>query len=278
LHEWQRDTLRAPNANNALIDGDDVNGAAIVATQRIGNYMQTFVESATVSRRADNIKKAGRAKEMAYQVAKKYKELKRDVEARFLSELPAVVGNATTAMQTAGIGVQLYTNALHGAGGSTPAHTAGAPTVAPTAGTARAFTAALLETSLQNTYTNSGSVPDTLFMSPAHKVIASGFVGIAANRVDLEKKKTQGAIISGVDIYASNFGVINFAPHYIMVGSGTVYGLDLDDIDKAYFPNGGFNDQPLAKTGDSEKRMLTVDVAPCVNAEKRHFKIANLTP
>ena len=85
FHEWQRDALAAANKDNALIDGDDFVADTLTGTERVGNYCQIFGAKPAVSRRANIVKKAGQGKSMAYQKAKRMKEVKRDIEAMVLS-------------------------------------------------------------------------------------------------------------------------------------------------------------------------------------------------
>ena len=145
-HEWQRDSLAAPNKDNAVIEGDDRSGTALTATTRVANTTQLFDKIAVVSSTTEKSKAAGRSSEMKYQIAKAMKELKRDLEAMIVSNNPAVAGNSTTARKAAGLGPLLFTNTSHGTGGSTASHTSGLATAAPTAGTARAFAEAQLKT------------------------------------------------------------------------------------------------------------------------------------
>lgn len=275
LYEYQRDSLATPNANNAAIDGDDAAGDAITPTQRLGNYHQIFRGVTIISGRADAVKTAGRSKESSYQIAKKYKEIQRDGEAAILSKNPAVLGNSTTAMKMAGFGVHLYTNALHNGAGATAAHTSGAPTTAVTAGTNRTFTGTLLETAMQNCYTNSGKTPPMVVVSPSHKVIFSQFSGIAANRVDVGKR-SEGMVVYGADVYQSNFGRLTVVPHYMMASKNYVLGINPEYADVVYLR--GFQSKPLARTGDAEKTMQLVDMSLAVRNEKCMFKIDDLTP
>ena len=274
LHVWQRDALTAANANNALIDGDEFSASAITATSRVGNYCQTFGKQPLVTRRANIIKKAGRASEMGYQKAKAMLEIKRDIEAMVLSTNVAVAGNSTTAMKSGGLAIQLYTNALHNGAGATPSHTSGAPTAAITAGTARTFTEALLKTACQNIYVSSGTVAPMVVMSPSHKTLFSAFAGIAVNRFQVGKKE-QGRIIGGADVYMSDFGELEIVPHYLMVGATNVYLLNSDYGELAFFD--GFRTEALGKSGDSEKNLITADVTLAVRAETAMGKIADLT-
>lgn len=123
LHEWSRDGLRAPNADNAAIDGDDATATAKTPPNRIGNYCQIFTDTVQVSGRAEKVDKAGMKSVLAYQKAKMYKELMRDMEKATVSSNVAVLGSGAAAAKMAGLGVLLYTNANHGVGGSTVAHT-----------------------------------------------------------------------------------------------------------------------------------------------------------
>ena len=134
FHEWQRDSLRSANKDNAAIDGDDATPSARSATNRVANICQIFQDTIATSRRANRVKKAGRKSEQAYQVAKAYKELQRDVEAMILSKNVAVLGDDANAAKAAGLGRLIYTNALHNGAGATPAHTSGAATSAITIG------------------------------------------------------------------------------------------------------------------------------------------------
>jgi hypothetical protein len=274
-HEWQRDTLRAANKDNAALDGDDATGSAKAAPGRVANYCQIFQDTIVVSGRAEVVKKAGMKSAMAYHKAKAYKELQRDMEAALLSANAAVAGAAATAPKAGGLGVLIYTNASHGAGGSTTSHTSGAPLTAPVAGTARAFTETLLKTSAQNTFNAVGKVPEMLVMSASHKQTFSGFSGIAVNRFQISNKKTQGAIIGGADVYMSDFGEMQVVPHYLMSGATTVYGLNVDYGDAVYLR--GFQSSPLGKSGDSVREQVLVDSTFRLTAENTSFKVADLT-
>jgi hypothetical protein len=275
-HEYQRDTLRTPNKDNAALDGDDATGSAKAAPSRVANYCQIFQDTIVVSGRAEIVKKAGMKSAMAYHKAKAYKELQRDMEAALLSANPAVAGAAGTAPKTAGLGALIYTNASHGAGGSTTAHTSGAPLTAPVAGTARPFTETLLKASAQSVFNAVGEVPEMIVMSANHKQLFSGFTGIAVNRFQINGKKGQGAIVGGADVYMSDFGEMQVVPHYIMNGAATVYGLNVEYGDTAYLR--GFQSTPLGKTGDSVKEQVLVDAAFRLTGESACFKLADLTP
>ena len=275
FHEWQTDALGSANADNAMIDGDDVTLDAQVATNRIGNHLQIFSKKPGVSRRANIVKKAGRGAEMAYVKAKAMLELKRDIEKSVLSSNPAVASTTSVAGKSAGLGVQIAVNTLHNGAGATAAWTAGAPTTAVTAGTNRAFTEALVKTMCQSIYSNSGQFVEQMVMSPSHKATFSGFTGIATNRSDVGKKQ-QATITGAADVYVSDFGAISVVPHYLMVGANEVYLLNSDYIDLAFLD--GFKSSELAKTGDSDRVLITADCGLAVRAPSAQGKIDDLTP
>ena len=273
-HEWLRDSLATPSATNAVIEGDERTGTALTAPGRVGNYTQLMDKVAVVSRSQKVSKTIGRTDEMRYQVAKKMTELKRDVEARLVSILPAVAGDATTARRSGGLGALIYTNTLHNGAGATASHATGFPTTANTAGTARTFTEALVKTAMQTVYTASGEMPTFAMMSPSHKTLFSAFSGIATNRYNL-KGREQATIIGGADVYVSDFGSLTIVPNYVMVGATDVYLLNGDHYGIAYLDS--FQSTPLAKTGHTDKEMCWVECTNVVTAETALGRIANLT-
>jgi hypothetical protein len=276
LHEWQRDNLATPNKDNAVIEGDDRTGAVIAATERVGNYTQLFDKTIITSKDADIVVTAGRASERQLQVAKGMTEVKRDVEAMILSNNAAVAGSSVLARKSAGSGAMIYTNISSGVGGSTPAHTSGAATVAPTAGTLRPFTEALLKSVLQLTYTNSGEMPSILSLTPAHKSAFSAFTGIAVNRFQVPKGQ-QGTIIGGADVYMGDFGEITVVPNYVQATSNpnTALIINPEYMGLAYEQN--YQKEELAKTGHSNKDLVSTQATLVITSEKAHAKVADLT-
>ena len=278
FHEWQTDALGSASASNKMIDGDDVTLDAQTATVRIGNHLQIFNGSVGVSRRANIVKKAGRGAEMAYLKGKKMLELKRNIEAMVLSPTQvAIAATTSVAGQSGGLGVQCVSNPLHNGAGATAAWTSGAPTAAITAGTNRTFTKTLLDTACQNIFTTSGQFAEMLVVSPAHKGVFSAFASVAQNRIDVKSgKNAQATIVGGAEVYLSDFGGLTVMPHYLLAGANTAYVLNTDYLDLAFLD--GFKTVDLAKTGDSDKVLITADAALAVRAPTAQAKITDLTP
>ena len=279
FHEWQRDSLATPNKDNAVIEGDDRTGTALTATERVGNYAQLFDKVAVVTSSQRKSNSAGRSDEMKYQIAMKaIPELKRDIEAMLISNNAAVAGNSSTARKSAGLGTLIFTNTVHGAGGSTPSHTSGAATTAPTPGTNAAFSEANVKTVMQSIYTNSGEMPTMVSLTPSHKATFSGFTGIATSRYQVGKGKgEQTRIIGGADIYVSDFGELTIVPNYVQATSSpnTVLILNPEQYGVAYFQD--FETEPLAKTGHTDKEMVSAEVLVVCTSQTAQGKVADRT-
>jgi hypothetical protein len=158
------------------------------------------------------VKAAGRSNEHDYQLAKAGKEIKRDMEARFTSSLPAVPPGSTTPGEAAGAMAFIRTNVSRGTGGANPTlsgSTQGYPNAAMTNGTQRAYTEALLKTALGAAW-NAGGEPSLVITSLTQKQVAATFAGLAQQRADSNGKKIR--IIAGADIYVSDVGEVQFVP------------------------------------------------------------------
>jgi len=207
LHEWQTDTLAAAVTTNAAIEGATASSASITPSVRVGNRTQISQKTIAISGTLETVNKAGRRSEKAYQLAKASSELKRDMEATLLSNNVAADGDgSTTARTLGGLQTWLSSNYSGGSGGSA----GGLGTTARTTGTDRAFTATLLNTVMQSAFTNGGS-PTMLFVTPAQKVVASTFTGIATRFRDVPSNQ-QAQIVNAADVYVSDFGIIQIVP------------------------------------------------------------------
>ncbi len=273
---YQRHQRRAPNKNNAWLDGDTATVSARTQPTVLKAVPQIFREVVGSSGRANTVKLVGRSDEQNYQIALAYIELDMDIEAKLCSLDPAIEEVGTTPGQTASLGIHLYTNADVGATGAIAPHTTGAATTAVTAGTPRAFTANLVESAMQNSFVNSGRTPNMLVMSAKHKVQFSKFDGLAAIRdTRSHSMKDESGIVAGADYYVSNFGTLAVVPHHINSMTTHVLGLRPENNELAFLR--GYQKARLGRQGDSVEDMVLVDVATCVKSERDQFVIADLT-
>lgn len=270
-HEWQTDSLTAAAAN-AVIEGDDASGDSRAATIRVGNYTQISDKVVVVSGTQESIDKAGRKSEMAYQMAKSSKELKRDMEYALTRNQASSAGGSSTARTLASVESWLSTNKTHlGASGTTPGFSSGT-VAAPTDGTqAGSFTEALLKSVIQSCWTQGGD-PGVVMVGPVNKQKASAFAGIATQYRENSGMK-RATILGAADVYISDFG-----EHRIVANrfsrERTALILDMDYWGVAYLRP--FKDTELAKTGDSEKRQLLVEYTLVAKNEAASGKVADL--
>src|SRR5690606_17205961 len=139
LHEWQPDALAAPAAN-AQLEGDDIDTfSAVAPPSRAQNRCQISYRNVIVSGTQDAVSKAGRKQEIVYQLMKRGKELRRDMEFILTQNQAPAVGNASTPRQLRPLCGWYATNALRGAGGAN-----GTPTAAAVDGTQRALTESMV--------------------------------------------------------------------------------------------------------------------------------------
>lgn len=266
LHEWQTDELAAANGANAVIEGDDSTTDDATPTVRLNNQTQILDKVPRVTETADAVNTAGRSKEMAYQVAKRAKEIKRDLESALLLNQAKVAGNDTTARRMAGVPSWIATNTSAGAGGADPAGT-GAD--ARTDGTQRAFTEALLKAVLQSC-ADEGGEPDCVMLGTFNKQVASGF---SAN-VTREQSAEGGKINAAVDFYVSDFGTLKFVYNrFQRARDALVIQKDMWKISQLR----GLRNTELAKTGSSIRRKLEMEVTLEACNEKASGIVADLT-
>ena len=254
FHEWQTDSLASAQTNNAQIQGDDISTFdPATATTRLGNYTQILRKTVVISDTLDVVKKAGRASEVAYQVAKKLKELKRDMEATLCNNQQRSAGSSTSAPQLAGLESWIYTNtATPGAGGSGPAANDG--TGLRTDGTQRGFTEALLKTVIGSIFDNSGEEPDLLMVGRFNKQVASTFAGNATRMNEADT----GKLFASVDVYEHDFGTLKIVPNRFQRSrSGLIINSELWAL--AFLRPVKIDD--LAKTGDAEKKMIITEMS-----------------
>lgn len=273
LHEWQTDSLASVNTSNAAIEGATASDATLSPTVRVGNRCQISQKTIKISGTLESVNKAGRRSEKAYQLAKASAEIKRDMEAILLSNQVAADGNGSSTARVLG-GLQTWLNSNYNGGTDGTAGNLG--TTARVTGTDRAFTSTLLNTVMQSCYTNGGS-PTMLLVTPAQKVVASTFTGIATRYRDVPANQ-QAQVIAAADVYVSDFGIIQIVPDRFIPNADNddcAFLLDTEMASVAYLRP--FQTNELAKTGDSEMTQLLVEYTLQVNNQAAHGIIADLT-
>jgi hypothetical protein len=218
---------------------------------------------------------AGRKSELSYQLSKRSRELKRDMETRLTGNYGNTAGAAGAASQTAGIESWLTSNTSIGTGGSLGGFVSGKVLVADdaTATNVRTFTEALLKTVIKSAWT-AGGEPKVIMTGPFNKQKASAFAGIATLYRDTAGSMKPASIMGAADIYVSDFGEHKIVPSRFS-RDRTALVLDMDYWSVDYLRP--FQQSKLAKTGDSEKRQLLVEFSLCSKNEAASGKVADLT-
>jgi len=271
LFEYQTDTLAAAAANKQ-IEGDDVASFdAVTATVRLQNYAQISRKTIILSATEEVVNKAGRRSELAYQIAKRSAELKRDQEFTMLNNAVAAAGSTSTARGTASLGAFLKTNIDKASDGTNPSYTT-LPSSARTDGTVRTFTETILKNVIQQVWT-AGGAPKILMTGPVNKQRVSGFSGIASSRFNINGGEKPATLIGAVDLYVSDFGTV------AVIANRFQRERDAWVLDPEYAKMTvlrPYQQIELAKTGDAEKRMLLVEWGHKVLAENAHGLAADL--
>lgn len=262
--DWQTEELPAVDGDNAEIEGFELSRAAATPTVRLSNVAQISKRDATVSGTQNKANAAGKAREMAHQMALVSKALKRDVEKVLVGAQGKNAGNASTARRTRALESWLATNVLRAADGADAA----SETAAPTDGTQRALTEALVKEAMQTAFIN-GAEPSVLMVGPVNKLEVSTFAGRAGTQVSVG----QNTVTSNVTVYASDFGELKVVVNRWQ-RERTAFLLDPQYAAVAYYRN--FQRTPIAKIGDADTEMLVVEYGLEMKNEKAHAAIADI--
>jgi hypothetical protein len=247
LHEWQTDALAAAAAN-AVLEGDAATVDAATASTRLSNTCQIADKVPRVTGTQEAVNKAGRKSEMAYQVAKRAQELKRDLEYNMVGVNNAeVTGDATTARELGSVTAWIDTNTSNGATGTDGS----LGNTARSDGTQRALTEDLLKAVLKLCWDNGGD-PECIMVGSFNKQTISGFTGNSTRFKGAEDK----SLIAAIDIYDSDFGELQILPNRFMRARDCLV-LQKDMWAAAYLRP--FQLWDLAKTGDTERKQLIVE-------------------
>ena len=267
LHEWQTDALRS-STTNAHIEGDATSADARSATTRLGNYTQIFKNAVVIPDTDEGLVKAGRAKEIAYQVLKTAKEQKLDIEKALFDNNARVAGSSSAARELAGAPSWIVTN-IDEASDATAA--TGDGTDARTDGTAAAFSQARFDNVMQDIW-ESGGKPDSVYLSAFQMNVALGFTGNNNQRSTIRAEDER--VIKHMDVYVTPWGTVEFVPSrenrskdvFVMQDDMWAVGVLRPTKNVA-----------LAKTGDATTRQVTTELTLICKNEKASGAVFDCT-
>jgi hypothetical protein len=280
--EWQKDSLASASGANKAVEGADYTPLTASPTSRLRNYCQIWTKGLIVSGTANAVNTAGREEELAYQIAKRGKEMKRDMETNLTGNYASAVGASATARACAGLEAWLTTNTYYGgtAGatdGADGGYTAAGTVTAATDGSSSnlvTFTEARLKTVQASCWTNGGD-PTVLMVGPWNKRAVSAFSGIATKYQDFGRKPdgSDVATISTVDYYVGDFGKLHVIANRFSRDRCASF-IDPEYVSIHYLrPMQVFT---IAKTGDAEKRQMLCEATMMMKNEAAHGKYADL--
>ena len=279
--EWAEVDLAATGANRQIEGDVGLANTAPTNAVRKGSYTQISTKVVEVSSTNQAVNGVANAQTTAKQIAYKLQELKRDMEAMLLDNVPSAAGASGTARQTAGLPAYLTTNVDRGSGGAngttSGAGSSGSVNAAATDGTLRPITEALLKGVIKSCW-EQGANPSIVMCGPAQKQKISTFTGNATKFQDVDAKKLTAA----VDIYISDFSEVQVVPNRHMRSrtvSSVAYTPDVLVLDPSYAEVAYLQtakQEPLAKQGLSDRRLISCEYGLQVTSEKAHGIVADI--
>jgi len=266
--DWQVDALASASSTNFVIEGDDATTDASTATTRRSNVACISDKVARTTGTARAVNTAGRSDEHDYQVMKRGKELKRDIESILLANNAKVTGNDSTARETAGVPAWLITNTDFASDG---ADATGDGTDARTDGTQRAFTESQFKSVLQQIW-NSGGSASIAMVGGFNRQVASTFTGNASK----DQRADDKTLHASFTFYESDFGVAKWVPNRFMRSRDCLI-LDPEYWEVGFMPGRNMSTTELAKTGDSDQTQILCEYGLKALNEKSSGMVADLT-
>lgn len=200
-HEFLTDTIRAANTANAVVEGADPTINSSTQPSRLFNYCQIQEESYAVTSTSGAVKSAGRSTEKDLQRRKHMEGLTKDINYSFLNGT-LQLGDATTAYKMRGVLPSIVTN-LNKASDATLQASG-----LVTGGTARALTATLIKTVLQNMFTTGSTDKGKTMKGLCNATQQTAFDAIATSDSSKTRFIDGSKVDDYVDVYVTAFGKV----------------------------------------------------------------------
>ena len=273
--EWQTDAL-ATAAANSQVEGDTPSNTTVTPTTRLFNATQILSKTFNISGTQQAVDPAGRADELAYQLVKYGKEVKRDLEKAMTGNTAYAAGASGTARVSGSLEAWLSTNWTTQGVSVGASASPGFSTVGVVVAVDNTVQGTLSEANVKaiiRACWTAGGEPNVMMPGPFNKVKVSGFSGIGTQSID-QPAKGQATIIAAADRYVSDFGAFKVVPNRFN-RDRTMPILDMEFWALAYLRQ--FQQVPLAKVGDSDQRMILVEVGLESKNEAASGKVTDLT-
>lgn len=267
-HEWLTDALEDAG-NNAHIEGDDANPSAAASRIRLGNYTQIFKKHAVVTGTQEKVMKGGGIKsEMAYQVSRRMKAIKRDVERACIGVSNAkVAGNDTTAREMGSLDSYLADGSFIDLGTGADGPTGNGVDIPDLSmATPGALTEAKFADASSVLWDQSGGNENIIALAGRkNRGIISNFTASSSRRVNTDDKK----LTASIKVYDGDFHTITVMPDRFVLAT-SVFLIDPEYLKLCDLRP--LSSKDLAVLGDSSRKELiwetTLEVCnplACVN-------------
>ena len=271
--EWATETVRASDADNAAVEGDDVTADSQTQPAVVKNHVQTFDETISVSDIAQEVATISGKKELARQLVNAGYAIRLDIEKRMSGNYASVAATSSVAGKMAGAQAWLTSNVSRGASGANGGYNSGTGLVAAaTNGTQRPYTATLFKAAIQSGWTNGRGTLNIVMVGPAQKVNMSGFTGVVQATNEVSRDKV--AILGAVDVYKSDFGFHTIKASREMDARSALILTPRTWKLSVLQPYGVVE---LGKTGHNTKRLIRTSLTLKCLDEKQNAIVADLT-
>ena len=263
--EWLEDDLAAA-AENAHIEGFDVTTTEGTEPARTGNYCQIFEKDFAVSGTAETVQKYGRTSELGRLRMLKTKELGRDMEYNLLNGVQSSGSGSTPRKMKGAFAWVNTTDSRYYTFSATPAAT-------------NHITEDILLGVLQAIW-DQGVEADTVLCPMTQKRKISAFTD--GGRLTINQNASDKKVTMSIRVIETDMGTVAvMAERFIAPTdvSGTKYDKILiykKDIFSRLTLR-PVKEETLAKSGDSEKRMLVTEMTLKCRTQKGLGAITNLT-
>lgn len=254
-HQWRTEALVAPSSNTNIqsYEGADPDYVAPPDRTSLSNTLQIFMNAFQVSRTQRRVKKAGIGDDLAHLLENKFKEHKRDIE---YSIFKNTTGSSSDPRKMKGISQFIDAGAANTiAGGSV------------------ALTEANFNLAIQGAWQGGGDV-DTVMCTGMVKRRISTYTA-STTRFSDTGGSGQAKLVNKIDVYEADFGIVQMvANRWVVITAGSPNISDVFFLDSSKWRFDFLDtphEEPLAKTGDADKRMVIsegciVGLAPIHNA------------
>lgn len=261
-YQWQEDDLAAV-ADNAAVEGADAPAASQTATTMRSNVTQILTKSVKVTGSAQAVDTYGRDDELAYQLTKKGKEIKRDLEYALVGKVQAAVtGDDSTARKMASAFSQIDSSVTNS-----------------NSGTPRALTETILLDVMKKVFDANGDA-NTLMIKPADATVVANFAYRTQGATyGMDRSRDVGSgttIVNVVDFYRdpwSDDGVRVKMNRFMKTTEALVY--DPSNWSLRWLRK--WQRKLLAVTGDSEAHMMLGEVTLQHVNQKASGRITDLS-